>query len=211
LGRKLTKELGLDESVDTLGRWMAHHIAELIRNAEKSSAKERPAKDKACFDAILKLWEKRHLLPGGTRPFEGIEPVIRAIESLDPESDLPRYYTPVFNALDEDEEIENDEAKSWLELAKDVDRSAKVLIGFFLAEAARSESDSAKEWKRLAEEAGLNSNPERFVLRFVSPGEDEITPEEERKKLIQNRIDLMETFAKKAKDIALKLRGEIAV
>ena len=28
LGKKLVDELGLDQSVDTLGRWMAHYIAE---------------------------------------------------------------------------------------------------------------------------------------------------------------------------------------
>ena len=62
LGRKLTKELGIDQSVDTLGRWMAHYIAELIQDAEKASAEERPAKMRACCDAILNLWKHRHTL-----------------------------------------------------------------------------------------------------------------------------------------------------
>ena len=31
LGKKLVDELGLDQSVDTLGRWMAHYIAEKWR------------------------------------------------------------------------------------------------------------------------------------------------------------------------------------
>lgn len=35
LGKLLVKALDLDETVDTLGRWMAHHIAELMQAAEQ--------------------------------------------------------------------------------------------------------------------------------------------------------------------------------
>ena len=37
LGKKLVEELALNNSVDTLGRWMAHHIAELIYDAENTT------------------------------------------------------------------------------------------------------------------------------------------------------------------------------
>ena len=36
LGKILVRELKLDPGVDTLGRWMAHHIAELIRAADEA-------------------------------------------------------------------------------------------------------------------------------------------------------------------------------
>jgi hypothetical protein len=48
---------------------MAHYIAELIQDAEKASAEERPAKMRACCDAIFNLWKHRHTLPNGKRPF----------------------------------------------------------------------------------------------------------------------------------------------
>lgn len=34
----------------------------------------------------------RAAFPNGKRPFEDLEPVMRAIESLDPEDDTPRYF-----------------------------------------------------------------------------------------------------------------------
>ena len=52
LGRALVDELGLDPGVDTLGRWMAHHIAELIEEAETAKGEERPAKFAQCADAV---------------------------------------------------------------------------------------------------------------------------------------------------------------
>jgi len=36
LGKRLVKQLGLTHSNDTLARWMAHYIAELIYKAENS-------------------------------------------------------------------------------------------------------------------------------------------------------------------------------
>ena len=44
LGRALVEELGLDPGVDTLSRWMAHYIAELIEDAETVKVENRPAK-----------------------------------------------------------------------------------------------------------------------------------------------------------------------
>ena len=37
LGQHLVRELGFDDQRDTLGRWMAHHVAELINDAKKGS------------------------------------------------------------------------------------------------------------------------------------------------------------------------------
>ena len=34
LGKKIVDELGLDQSADTLGRWMAHYLAEKMKDAE---------------------------------------------------------------------------------------------------------------------------------------------------------------------------------
>ena len=34
LGRRIVDELGLEKGVDTLARWMAHYIAELIEKVE---------------------------------------------------------------------------------------------------------------------------------------------------------------------------------
>ena len=104
LGRALVEELGLDPGVDTLSRWMAHYIAELIEDAETAKVENRPAKLAKCADAIIGLWERRHRLPNGKRPFEDLEPILRALESLDPADDTPRYFRSPREAADETEQ-----------------------------------------------------------------------------------------------------------
>jgi hypothetical protein len=79
LGKKIVTELGLDESVDTLGRWMAHYVAEVIRASETAQPEERQAKLAQCTIAILQLWKHRNDLPHGSRPFEGFELALRAL------------------------------------------------------------------------------------------------------------------------------------
>ena len=39
-GRQLVRELDLEDGVDTLGRWMAHHLAELMSIAEHGITSE---------------------------------------------------------------------------------------------------------------------------------------------------------------------------
>jgi hypothetical protein len=39
LGERIVAEFGLDQSTDTLGRWMAHRVAELMERAEHARTK----------------------------------------------------------------------------------------------------------------------------------------------------------------------------
>lgn len=210
LGRKLTKELGLDQSVDTLGRWMAHYIAELIQNVENASSEERPAKMQACCDAILNLWKHKHTLSNGKRPFEEIEPLLRTLKSLDPEDDTPRYFRSV-RAVVEDED-ENEETKSWLKLADEVDYTAKVLIRYCLCQAAQSSLNRSLEWVALAQAAGVDRSVEFPIIRVIfeenavlkasDPGEIE-------KERIMDRIERLEKFMEMAKVVVSELSREV--
>ena len=163
LGRKLTEELGLDQSVDTLGRWMAHYIAELIQSAEKASAEERPAKMRECCEAILNIWKHRQTLPNGKRPFEEIEPILRTLESLDLEDDSSRYLRSARVASDDD--TEDNDTNLWLNFADELDYSAKILIGYCLNQAAQNALDKSAEWVALAEAAGADDG----CLLYTSP------------------------------------------
>ena len=86
IGKKLVADLSLDRP-DTLCQWMGHYIADLLDKASTASDEEKPERQRQCFDAILKLWSHRMALPDGKRPLESFEPIIRALESLDPDSD----------------------------------------------------------------------------------------------------------------------------
>lgn len=210
LGRKLVDELGLEPSVDTLGRWMAHHIADLITRNDGAAGEEKCATEKACFDAILALWKHRAELPNGSRPFEELEPVIRAVESLDPEDDTPRYFRSVHSPQRQGKE--KSEVDQWLEMVRGLDYSAKILIGYCLGEAARAAVDKSEEWVKLAEAAGAEDGSAEIVLRFISSNADlgnKPDPNVEIRRQLQNRIERLEDFARLAEAVAGDLRAQL--
>src|SRR5689334_3164440 len=96
LGKKLVAELKLGDTTDTLARWIIHYIAELIKKVERSTAKRKEKLARECFEAILVLWQHRHEMPDGKRPFEGLESALRALESLDPCNTEHRYFSSVY-------------------------------------------------------------------------------------------------------------------
>lgn len=209
MGRKLVDELGMESSTDTLGRWMAHYVAELMDAAENVPSEQREAERNRCFDAILKLWTHRAGLPDGKRPFEDLEPIMRAIESLDPESDTPRYFPIIRGRIDESNE--GGETQSLIEFVGDFDIAARVLIGEILADAARSAVDRSKTWVELAEDAGADSGIVSVVIKAVSdkPSAEPGTEGRECDRL-QDRIDRLEKFVAMARKLVhdLKKRQE---
>ena len=195
MGRKLVEELDLESSVDTLGRWMAHYVAELMDHAENSPPEELAVSKKRCFDAILDLWSHRAELPDGRRPFEDLEPIMTAIESLDPESDTPRYFPSIRHAVDEPEE--DPQTQSLLDVVRSIDSAARILIKETLADAALSAIERTREWVALAEQAGVDSGVADVVVRFLS-GEADMDPSSDsnthRRELLKERVERLEAF-----------------
>ena len=64
-GKKLVEEFELNKSVDTLGKWMLHYIAELIDkiNDEESDEEVKQELKKECSEVILQFWEHRYQWP----------------------------------------------------------------------------------------------------------------------------------------------------
>jgi hypothetical protein len=88
LGRHLVNELKLEDGVDTLGKWMAHHIAELIYNSEKErTAIKRLQARREAVDTILKIWEHRYTLPGECYPLAQYKDVLMVLSALRPNND----------------------------------------------------------------------------------------------------------------------------
>lgn len=147
---------------------MAHHVASLIVKTETATGPEKHATEKECFEAILALWKHRSALPRGVRPFEKLEPVIRAVASLDPEDETPRIYRPARPPMGAGDA----EQRQLLELVDGIDYSAKLLIGFYLSEAAEAAIDQSQEWVELAKRFGEDADVAGVVLRFVSGPHD---------------------------------------
>jgi hypothetical protein len=189
------EELGPDQEVDTLARWMAHYIAELIQAADAATGEARAAKMTECAGAILDLWKHRSHLPHGNRPFRDLEPILTALESLSLVSERHRYYYQPLREANESEE--RPEVRRWLQIVDQLDDSAKILIRYCLARASESARDKSKSWVALAEAAGLEDGPELPVIRFVKSEADlleSLELDNSDRKRIEDRIARLERF-----------------
>ena len=82
LGKRIVQEIELDDSVNTLGRWMAHHIAELIVQAETAEESKQSSLEDRCRTAILALWDHINKLPSAANPFDNLESFATTVRVL---------------------------------------------------------------------------------------------------------------------------------
>ena len=207
LGKQLVEELKLDQSCDTLGRWMAHHIAELIHRVADSSIEDRADKMRECSDAIMGLWKYRYEFTNSKWQSEEIAPLIRTLESLDPENDVPRYSQRAWSKVVDSEE--NNSTKFWLELVDSLDYSAKVLIRYCLSESVKNVLDNSENWISLAEAAGAKESVDTLAIRVFFKERlllENCDPENEERTQINERISQLEKFITLATSLSAKLK-----
>ena len=210
LGRKLVDELGGERRVDTLARWMAHYVAELIDGARDAPPAERGAARGECFEKILELWDHRAALPNGRRPFENLEPIMRALESLEPGNDARRYCGSVGSAMGASDE--GPAMQSVVEFVNSVDHAARIIVVQALVEAALPVLDESRELVALAEEAGADTGPAGIVVAFISKnaGREEQSDEaDSERRELAGRIESLELFTRLAAAVSDDLRRRL--
>jgi hypothetical protein len=95
LGRHLVRELGYEDQRDTLGRWMAHHLAEFINRADNgATVAERLRARKSATEIILKIWEHRASLPGNGYPLAPYKDLLKVLDRLRPNDNPFRHFGP---------------------------------------------------------------------------------------------------------------------
>ena len=108
LGARIVRELEVDQSTSTLNRWMAHHLAEVIKNAESEEGTSKDVLQEKAVRLVMDLWGNRRSLPGNAYPLSQLEDVISVIKRLSPEAspfrrrlgdDVEELLSRVFNAL----------------------------------------------------------------------------------------------------------------
>jgi hypothetical protein len=112
LGELIVDQLGLETSTDTLSRWMAHRVAELVQQTEQGSQEAK----KEAAELIIGLWERRSAWPKGWPPPKTTE----AIRGLTPSSERHREVDathPWLSRLDVLDEVHEAERAIWLRLA----------------------------------------------------------------------------------------------
>lgn len=82
LGNMLVEELELENAVNTLARWMAHYLAQLMENINKAKSNEEKKRlQQECCDVILSIWSQKDYLPI-RKPLDNFKPVIEILQVL---------------------------------------------------------------------------------------------------------------------------------
>lgn len=134
LGKLLVKELNLDKSVDTLGRWLAHYLALKMSEAENALGKEKAILEKECFDTILQIWNHRWKINANSNPIKNFEPMFEFLSKFNPNRNAPFYYNDL---RDSRKTVTNEKSKvvSWLQVASHFDKYARICVDYALANA----------------------------------------------------------------------------
>lgn len=89
LGHHLATELGFSDSCDTLGKWMSHHLAEVMDRAEQESNSEKKEEyQKKVVELILKVWKHRTSLKADAYPLARFRGIIDSLSILSPEANV---------------------------------------------------------------------------------------------------------------------------
>lgn len=202
LGENLVKALGLDTSVDTLSRWMAHYIAEQMSIAKKAKGKEKIRAEQQCFETILKLWQHRSHLPAGIRPFESFDPILRTLERFDPDNKQPYFYqsqgSPKKNKSDKKE---SDDVQMWLDIAQGIDQAARIWLEFVFRQAALNATDKTTiTWleNAIVESSG---NEVSIIVRLTDArledvGDVDVQEQKAKQDKLKSRIEQLDSFNK---------------
>ncbi|KPQ27479.1 MAG: hypothetical protein HLUCCO06_17420 [Halomonas sp. HL-93] len=208
LGKRIVEELELDHSCDTLGRWMAHHLAQLIVTAEQATEDNKRTAQQECRAAILEIWEHVLSLPTGSRPFRDLEPIVETIRALDPDERIYFYQTRAQEVAENSELPEA--AKEWLELSRGIDYNARLLIKMCFDRVANETSGKLKEWIELASDAGARDLP---IVRVIHQLDYEKSSKErsaeEQKKKLRERLERLNGMVRLSELLANEIKHEL--
>jgi hypothetical protein len=210
LGKKLIEELELVYSVNTLARWLAHYLAELINNIDKCESKEEKENlQRECCDIILEIWKKRERIPI-EKPTERLKPIIDVISLLKKnEHPFIRH-----SFLDKRNGLKNSNSSwlSFLEIVKN--NSERIYRKSLIAMISEELLEKDKEW--IEEHASFLSDDEKSIIEYLdsvkeitisfsNDSEKEITENEKIENLF---IDLEEQLDEQKEEL-LRLKKQV--
>ncbi|MFJ1785507.1 hypothetical protein ACIOML_14500 [Streptomyces anulatus] len=147
---ELGKEIAAGLSAhDVLGRWMAHHIGDLIIRAESAPEAEADEIRRETATAVLALWNHRATLPIPSPPLDAFEPVLRALDRLSEPQDPWHFYRmfPPGSEPSDDDMV----AAPLLRIALDLEETVRGVVREIVVVAAREAADREAKWLRLSE------------------------------------------------------------
>ncbi|KIL50828.1 hypothetical protein KR50_07090 [Jeotgalibacillus campisalis] len=197
LGKAIVKELDLNKSTDTLGRWMAHYIAEQIDRATTADEVNKEGLEKDCFEAILKLWEHRTFLPGENRPFKNYDSILKVLDKINPDNKSPFY----FDSRDLTNDLETtEEVRKWLGIADTLDKTVQITMNYVINQAALCATDErTRTWLENSISISDSDDIPLFLrllrdMEFDDTEGTQVEKEQERRKYLLLRIKELEAF-----------------
>lgn len=171
LGRDLAE--ALDHS-DIVGRWMSHHLAELISRCEASPEDKELAS--TTRNVVLKLWEHKSGAPFQAEPYAYLRPVLRAIERLDPSPAPWAFYRPFAEQAPSDKTLAT---YPLLQKACEIDREIGQLIRLLVGLTARDAISCEESWVMAGKDTANTEEDravrtlEQFVRRLEYKAEED--------------------------------------
>ena len=92
LGQVIVRQLDLQDRGTVLERWTAHHLAEVIAEANHTVGPTKAASEAQAVDLILKLWAHRRALPEPIDPLGGYRRAVEVLSRLAPDANPWAYY-----------------------------------------------------------------------------------------------------------------------
>lgn len=200
LGKMLVDELGLDDSVDTLSRWMAHYIAQQMIEIENSDGEKKAISEEKCFESILKLWKNRAYYEPDKNPFERFEPIFKTLERMNPEKES-YFFLNQNNAQQYQEESEGQVSiNSLMDMASGIDKIARIWINYILKQATVCATDEKTiEWLRASVVDEYDNLDSGVIIKLLDLDVDEDKDVKETK--IRERIEQLKRFRDFNEDI----------
>ncbi|RQO64849.1 hypothetical protein DBR43_31715 [Pedobacter sp. KBW06] len=159
LGKLLVKELSLENSSDTLGRWMAHYVAGKMDEASNGTGKRKEEAEQACTETILALWDHRWKMSSRLRPLKSFREILETLSAMVPENKQSYY----FHYQDVDP-TPSDNQK--LKKAREIDAAARGVLKYLMSEAAKEvASPDLHDWIEASD--AIAEYPDMMVIRTV--------------------------------------------
>ena len=158
LGQVIVRQLELASRGEVLARWLSHHLAEVMAEADNSVGSSKEAAEARAVELILKLWSWRRALPEPVDPLGGCREAIKVLGQLMPEADPWKrpYRSGTYDDL----------LHEMFEIL-----SQSVVYGLLLTKLSRTRPITEEESKYLAEEErDLQSGLEHW-MQFTPPAQ----------------------------------------
>jgi hypothetical protein len=157
LGKRIVSELGLTDSCETLAKWMAHYLAEQIQLAE---AEQDPLLkqqiEQRCSELVLRLWKKRHSMPGRVAPLANLRDALTALQEMHSER----------TSLDGMRQLAQEGHSPWFEFAcksYSIDRRMSAIA--YLTGVLEADIGVARQW--VVEHKDMLSSDEKKLIETL--------------------------------------------